>query len=198
MFEATMRLILASGSPRRVDLIGSLGVEFDVHPAKGEEPCPESGEEPSVYAVRAARTKAEDVARLFPEAVVIGADTVVTINGEILGKPGNKEHAVEMLTKLAGRKHSVITGCSLVGPGWKKSEFYISTQVEFIDATPEMLRAYVATGETDDKAGAYAIQGLGAFLVRNVCGSYSNVVGLPLARVVEILSGWGVIVPEKV
>ncbi len=197
VFVANRPLVLASGSPRRQDLIGSLGVAFEVHPAQGEEPAPELEETPAAYAVRAAKAKAEEVAARFPQAVVIGADTIVTVRGRILGKPKSREHALEMLSMLSGRTHEVITGCALIGPGWKKSEFSIATQVEFIEATEDVLRAYVATGEPEGKAGSYAIQGRGAFLVRNVYGSYTNVVGLPLARVVELLVSWGVIGPRQ-
>lgn len=193
MFKTTMPLILASGSPRRLDLLGSLGVEFEVCPAQCEEAAPEAGESPDVYAVRAAAAKAGEVAGLHPGAVVVGADTIVTVDDQILGKPKSREHAVEMLSLLSGRTHRVVTGCALIGPGERKSEFYGATSVKFIDATADMLRAYVATGETDDKAGAYAIQGRGAFLVRHVEGSYTNVVGLPLARVLEVLVEWGAV-----
>ena len=195
-------LILASGSPRRSELLAGVGFGFTVLPSECEEPLPAPGEAPSDYAMRAALTKARDVAAKAPDACVLGADTIVVLGEEVLGKPRDPEHALAMLQRLTeddgrkGRDHHVITGCALIHKGEERI-FHVSTQVRMINWPLELLREYAYSGEPMDKAGAYAIQGGGAFLVRELQGSYTNVVGLPLAEVVEVLVEWRVVIPRQ-
>jgi len=209
-YRALSALVLGSSSPRRRELLGSLGLEFEVCPSNAPEPPPMPGEAAESYARRMARQKTMDVAALYPEATVLGADTIVVLPANtdqsdanragdpvVLGKPVDEADALAMLTRLSGRAHQVITGCCLALPG--KPEplcFAVVTDVLMRASTPEELAAYVATGEPADKAGAYAIQGLGAFLVERVIGSYTNVVGLPVTEVAEILACYGVILPR--
>jgi len=202
LFRTLLPLVLASGSPRRRELLGSLGLDFDIRPA-GAEPPPEPGELPQDYAVRAAEAKCAEVAASQPGSWVLGADSVVVVAGGILGKPTSEAHALDMLEQLCGGsepvEHVVCTGCSLQRHGESAPQshsFVVSTLVTMNPQPEAVRRAYVATGEPMDKAGAYAIQGLGAFLVREIKGSYTNVVGLPLARVLEVLLEWGVVVPQ--
>jgi len=171
-------LILASQSPRRQELLRHAGIPFLVRPAQVEErPLP--GEGAHAYARRLARAKAEAVSAA-PEDVVLGADTVVVADGEILGKPADEADARRMLRLLSGREHQVITGICLrtVQHTVLDSE---STSVRFVPLSEEEIADYVASGEPADKAGAYAIQGLASKFIDRLEGCYSNVVGLPLA-----------------
>jgi septum formation protein len=197
IYRATMDIVLASASPRRLELLRSLGIDFRVAPSTCPEPPPEDHEKPEAYAMRMALQKAQEVAALHPQSLVIGADTVVAVGGEILGKPVDEADARRMLGLLAGREHLVATGCALVPPDGPPSAFAVGTRVTMIDPGPAALAAYAATGEPLDKAGAYAIQGQGAFLVRSVEGSYTNVVGLPLAEVLEALLVFGALEPAR-
>lgn len=199
-YRTLSALVLGSSSPRRRELLGSLGLEFEVCPSNAPEPPPLPGEDPEAYARRMARTKTTDVAALYPDATVLGADTIVVLPGEpgsdalVLGKPVDEADALAMLARLSGRSHLVITGCCLALPG--KVEplcFAVSTEVVMRASTREELAAYAATGEPSDKAGAYAIQGLGAFLVERVSGSYTNVVGLPVTECAAALLEHGII-----
>lgn len=199
-YRTLSALVLGSSSPRRRELLGSLGLEFEVCPSNAPEPPPLPGEDPEAYARRMARNKTMDVAALYPDATVLGADTIVVLPGEpgtdalVLGKPVDEADARAMLARLSGRSHLVITGCCLALPG--KPEplcFAISTEVFMRASTSEELAAYAATGEPSDKAGAYAIQGLGAFLVERVSGSYTNVVGLPVTQCASALLEHGII-----
>lgn len=185
--EARLPFVLASGSPRRKELLGNLGLEFSVIPSRAEEPLPKAGETPVDYAVRLACLKASDIAAARPQAAVLGADTVVAIGEHILGKPADEDDAVRMLTLLSGRTHVVVTGCCLLLPGEERETFHGSTDVRMRRSSEAELRAYARTGEPLDKAGAYAIQGIGSFLVEHVTGSYTNVVGLPLAKTLDML-----------
>ena len=193
IYTTVKPLILGSGSPRRKDLLQSAGIEFQIKPATCEEPSPAPGHNPEDYAIQMAELKAENVAASNRGAYVLGSDTIVVRDQNILGKPLDRAEAYDMVKSLCGRKHEVISGCALISPEGKKISFAISTEVEFIDFDKAAVRAYAATGEPDDKAGAYAIQGQGAFLVKGISGSYTNVVGLPLARVIESLKEWGVV-----
>jgi septum formation protein len=194
-FQAVRPLVLASGSPRRRDLIASLGVDFEVLPPEAE-PEPATGESPADFAVRAALAKAREVAESRPEAVIVAADTVVVIENEILGKPDDADHAMLMLSRLAGNDHRVLTGCALLAPGGAEPvTFAVETSVTMAPQALETLMAYANCGEPLDKAGAYAIQGVGGFMVSSIRGSYSNVVGLPLAEVVEALTALRAIRP---
>ncbi len=187
IYETLKALTLGSGSPRRSELLGSVGLEFNITPATCDEPPAKRGQLPEDYAIEMAMMKARNVANLCPGTLVIGADTIVARDLDILGKPRNRKDAIEMIKSLCGRSHKVITGCALISDNGDEISYAVTTDVEFINCDEFAIRAYVATGEPDDKAGAYAIQGQGAFLVKGICGSYTNVVGLPLARVMESL-----------
>ena len=191
------KLILASASPRRRELLALAGVPFDIVVSPAQEPDPDVNEHPAAYAARMARLKAAAVAEMHPAAVVLGADSVVAVGETILGKPADAADALRMLRLLSGRSHQVVTGCALFAPGREPEIFTVATDVSMGVVSEERLTAYVATGEPMDKAGSYAIQGGAAAFVTAICGSYTNVVGLPLAEVVEILSVWGVCVPAK-
>lgn len=181
-----LRLILASASPRRRELLQSAGLRFDVIPSSVSEAL-HPGEPPPLTAERLAREKAREVASRRPGALVLGADTLVVLEGEILGKPPSEAAAAETLRRLAGRTHHVITGVALVSDGIPDS-FSVRTEVTFRPLRDEEIEAYVRSREPMDKAGAYGIQGGAAGFVRSIHGSYSNVVGLPLAEVLERLA----------
>jgi len=198
-FRTLSPLVLGSNSPRRRELLGSLGLEFEICPSNAAEPPPLPGEKSEAYARRMARLKTLDVAVLYPEAAVLGADTIVVLPQAggpeaILGKPADAADALRMLKRLSGRPHQVVTGCCLCLPGAAEPIcLAVATEVVMRRSSDAELRAYVATGEPGDKAGAYAIQGLGAFLVERVSGSYTNVVGLPVTECAALLLEHGVI-----
>lgn len=175
-----MELVLASQSPRRSELLKSAGIPFRVQAANIDE-TPLPGETPVEHVRRLAREKAEAV----PGELVLGADTVVVVDGQILGKPVSGADAVRMLELLSGRKHEVITGICLKGR--EVVVDHESTGVFFAALTEQEIAEYVASGEPMDKAGAYAIQGLASRFVERIEGSYSNVVGLPVAMVYRYL-----------
>jgi nucleoside triphosphate pyrophosphatase len=188
-----MKLILASASPRRAEILRGAGLQFTVlSSAVDETPMP--SEVPQDLVRRLALAKAELVAaRALGPAIVIAADTVVVLEGAILGKPRTSEDARQMLAKLSGRTHSVMTGVALIRlPDAERREFIETTQVHFASVSNEEIVKYLASGEPFDKAGAYAIQGLGGRFVPRIDGCYFNVVGLPLARLYHELSllGW--------
>lgn len=191
-------LVLASGSPRRRELLRGLGLSFSIHPAKALEPEFVPQTDPAEYAMFAATAKAREVSEQHPDAVILAADTIVVVDGDVLGKPRDSAEALAMLSRLAGREHQVITGCSImarVHPVQVRHEecFAVHTRVWMADCDEETLSAYVATKEPLDKAGAYGIQERAAFLVERIEGSYTNVVGLPLCEVVDVLQRHGVI-----
>ena len=187
-FRACRPLVLASASPRRQALLAGHGRCFEVVPSTVREPEPESDETPDAYAARMAGIKGHDIAGRHPDAVVISADTIVVRDGHILGKPATQAEALNMLRSLTGRWHEVTTGFCLIQARQGLTQCRtVTTRVHMAQNSPEMLSAYVATGEPMDKAGAYGIQGIGAFLVDEVQGSYTNVVGLPLRSVLDIL-----------
>jgi len=193
-------LILASGSPRRRDLLSRLQVPFAVVSAGITERA-RPGEAPRALAERLAREKAEAVvARIgrTPRRVVLGSDTIVVIGAEVLGKPRDSEHALALLRKLAGRTHLVMTGIAVVesDTGRTRSRV-VESRVTLRKAGEAELRDYVATGESLDKAGAYALQGAGRRFVANVEGSDTNVIGLPLKETVAMLQDAGVEIPER-
>ena len=180
-----MPLILASASPRRAELLRHAAIAFEIDPAHvPEEPKP--GETPREYAMRLARDKARAVAERHPEAVVLGADTVVVVDGHLLEKPADAHDAERMLRLLAGRTHQVITGVCVVAPGFEAVEAEM-TEVTFAAMSAEDIAYYAGTGEPMDKAGAYGIQGIASRWVERIDGCYFNVVGLPVARVYAIL-----------
>jgi septum formation protein len=180
-----MRLILASGSPRRRELLEAAGFVFDVDPVHVDE-THRAEELPEAYVERLAREKALAGARRHPGAIVIGADTTVVLDGEVLGKPGDAEDAARMLRRLSGRTHEVVTGLAVA------RDAHVNSMVErttvWMTAWPdEAIASAVASSEPFDKAGAYAIQGYASRFVPRVDGSYSNVVGLPVEALVRIL-----------
>jgi len=180
-----MTLILASRSPRRAELLTAAGITFDVLAADVDEtPLPD--EPPTAYVERLAIEKARAVFALRPDATVLGADTTVTVDGQILGKPVDVDDAVRMLRLLSGRPHEVHTGVAVVSRRSVRSALDTS-RVWFEAMTDEDISWYVATGEPMDRAGAYAIQGLASRFIPRIEGSYSNVVGLPVALVSSIL-----------
>ena len=193
MYETNNTIILASTSPRRKELLSLLGIPFEIIPSPAEEPAPDAGELPAAYAARMARLKAAAVARVHPESVVLGADSIVAVGDVILGKPTDTADARRMLSLLAGRTHHVITGCARLGPGHEPTIFTVSTAVTMTAIPEAAIAAYAATDEPMDKAGAYAIQGRAAAFVTGIVGSYTNVVGLPLAEVLEHLQQEGVV-----
>jgi septum formation protein len=179
-------LILASRSPRRSELLSAAGISFEVLAADIDE-TPLPNESPIQYVERLAMEKARAVHSLRPDATVLGADTTVTIGGEILGKPNDESDAIRMLRKLSGAVHDVHTGVALVSSRGVRSAVD-TTRVWFDALTDEDISWYVATGEPVDRAGAYAIQGFASRFIPRIEGSYSNVVGLPVALVSSILS----------
>jgi len=186
-------LILASSSPRRRDLLSSIGLTFQVVPAELRE-IPSPHETANDFALRVAEKKALAVGNQYPHAWVMGADTVVVLEGEILGKPHDREDAKGMLRKLAGREHVVITGYVLVKVAEGKKMGGVGETRVKIDALGEReIEWYVNTGEPFDKAGSYGIQGKGAFMVEWIEGSYTNVVGLPLCQVIRLFKAAGII-----
>ncbi|MBP8952914.1 MAG: septum formation inhibitor Maf [Armatimonadetes bacterium] len=184
--------ILASASPRRHELMRGLGVPFEVVVSDAPEPVRETNEACEQYAVRMALGKARAVAAQHPGRWVLGADTIVVIDDMVLGKPSDAEDARQMLRSLSGRAHEVHTGVALVrsGGGDSRAEHtaVATTQVRFRDLTDDEIDRYVATDEPLDKAGAYGIQGQGGALVSGYSGSHTNVVGLPVELVAEMLS----------
>ena len=182
------KIILASASPRRRELLKHLGLTFEVIPSKIEEDV-KDGEEPCEHVLRLARLKAQEIARDQDSAVIIGADTIVVLGGEILGKPKDEEEAFAMLSQMSGRVHRVFTGfCVLDASDGSEYSEAVESKVRFKHLTPEEIRGYIKTGEPMDKAGAYAVQGRGSYMIKEIQGSYTNVVGLPLCELFEVLS----------
>lgn len=186
MGETAPKIILASSSPRRSELLKNLGVEFEL--ASGnvlERPHPD--EAPSDYITRIARAKVMAVARQRESGLIIGADTEVVLDGQILGKPEDESDAKRMLNRLSGRWHAVMTGVALYDAATKQEVAdFDKTLVKFATLTPKEVEWYVKTGEPMDKAGAYGIQGLGGLFVEEIAGNYYNVVGLPLPLVYRL------------
>lgn len=180
-------LILASASPRRRELLDQIGVCHEVRPVDVDE-TPHPGEAPDDFARRMARAKALAGVRIADGRPVLGADTVVSIGGDILGKPRDREHALAMLDRLSGRTHTVYSAVALIQEGQVRDALSV-TCVRFKALSAREREAYWASGEPVDKAGAYGIQGQGALFVEHIEGSYSGVVGLPLFETGALLSG---------
>jgi septum formation protein len=181
-------LVLASQSPRRKELLAILGMPFTIVIPDVDE-TPRRGETPDEYAARVARDKAQDVASRSKRSVIISADTVVTIDGEILGKPVDRVDAIRMLTRLSGREHHVYTAvCVLDQVRDRMLEGVEDTAVWFNALTASEIEGYIDREDVMDKAGAYAIQGFASVFIPRIAGSYSNVMGLPLALVYELLT----------
>ncbi len=191
MARATPALVLASASPRRLELLKQIGLTpTHVEPADLDE-TPLPRELPAVHAVRLAREKAETVAVRHPDAVVLAADTVVACGRRILPKGTDEATARKCLALLSGRRHKVIGGVAVIAPGKAAVARVVTTTVTFKRLTDEEIAAYLAAGEWQGKAGAYAIQGRAALFVRFLSGSYSNVVGLPLFETAALLRAAG-------
>lgn len=196
VFTTVQPWILASGSPRRAGLLRSLGLSFEIKPSGADESRPHT--RPEEQAQLWAGEKVQTVSEQYPDHWVLGADTIVVLGQTIYGKPRDPDEARLTLIQLSGRVHQVITGLCLA----RRSSGYLQTvsvctRVRFKDLSEDEIMAYVATGEPLDKAGSYGIQSLGAFLVRSVKGSYTNVVGLPLAETIEWLMRFRIIAPTN-
>ena len=187
------QIVLASQSPRRRELLEQLGLEFTIQPSTVEEKV--TSEDPVVVVRKLSRQKAQDVADQMEkehpghDMVVLGADTIVVYKGRILGKPADRDDAEKMLHMLQGNTHSVYTGVTLIGKG-KSVTFAEETKVTMYPVSHEEITWYIETKEPDDKAGSYAVQGLGARFIQKIEGDYNNVVGLPAGRIYQILRNW--------
>ena len=186
-----MALVLASASPRRRELLQNAGIPFNIQASKIPE-LPREGEAPQACAERLAREKAQDVFRQRPQDFVLGADTIVIVDGQILGKPRDGADAARMLRLLAGRTHQVTSGVCLIGPDLKREGSVEdirskTTRVTMSKVSDQDIQSYVATGEPLDKAGAYAIQGIASRWISRIEGDYFNVVGLPVSLVYRML-----------
>lgn len=190
-----MTLILASTSPRRRELLSRFNIPYRVQASRVEEREPEVGEDPAEYALALAVEKAEAVASSHPDDIVLAADTVVAVDSRILGKPANETDALRMLRMLRGRSHLVVTGV-VAGCGGRWQSGVASACVRMRMASDQELESYIASGEPMDKAGAYAVQGIGGGFVDDVRGCYNAVVGLPLALTSNLLRHCGVDAPE--
>ncbi len=187
------RLILASKSPRRSELLRQVGLEFEVVPSGVQEDFVK-GESPQDHVIRLAEAKAREVGSKYPDCWVIAADTIVYINESILGKPNNRQEALEMLRCLSGQEHGVLTGFAVFHLAKSKADKEaVQTAVRMKNLSPAEIEWYVRTGEPFDKAGGYAIQGIGSFMIESIRGSYTNVVGLPLCELIQMLNRLGAI-----
>ncbi|MBE6788543.1 MAG: septum formation protein Maf [Ruminococcaceae bacterium] len=177
------KLILASASPRRKEIFEKLGLVFEIKPSAKEPPIDENMNVKEMV-LFSAQTKAEDIFEKNPDALVVGADTVVAMDGRVLGKPCDEIDAVNMLKTLSGRKHMVYTGVFVCSKNTKRG-FVAETEVEFYNLSDDEIADYVKSGEPLDKAGSYGIQGGGIRFVKGICGDYYNVVGFPAAEFVR-------------
>ena len=186
------KIILASASPRRKEILGRTGLKFSVRSSNYKENL-KIKMEPGKLARYLSRKKAEAVAHNCGNALIIAADTFIVVDGRVLGKPRSLKDAEQMLKKLSGRSHRVITGFTILDTETQKSlSRSVSTTVYFKELSREDILAYIRTGEPLDKAGAYAIQGIGAVLIEKISGDLSNVIGLPLAALMESLKKFGI------
>ena len=186
-------IVLASESTRRVDILRTLGISFSIIPPDIDE-RKKRDESIRDFVLRIAAEKAKKVGALFPDKWVIGADTVVVHKGKVLGKPKSEEEAMEMLTALRGKWHKVLTGYCILNMSKQTScKDVVETKVFIKDLTDEEIRRYIKTSEPFDKAGSYAVQGKGGFMVKEIKGSYSNVVGLPICEITDILLSLGIL-----
>lgn len=191
-------IILASASPRRKELLEQMGIKLDIHPARIDE-NDIKWTDPQTFVMELSRRKVSAVASDYPDHWIIGADTIVVLDDIMLGKPDSKDQAKQMLTRLSGKRHSVYTGFT-VSQRNSRTDItrYVKTDVFFKTLTIEEIDWYADTSEPYDKAGAYGIQGLGAFLVEKIQGSYSNVVGLPVCELFQFLLNQQIIQIEEV
>ena len=184
------RFIVASASPRRRELLQKAGYEFEIIPSDASEELPDNLSVNEAVCLLAER-KALSVLADNTDAVVLGCDTVVALDGRILGKPENRDKAKEMLRFLSGREHAVVTAVCIADKD-RKEVFANVTAVEFYELSEATVESYVSSGESDDKAGSYGIQGLGAALVKGIKGDYFSVMGLPVAQCERVLSSFGI------
>ncbi len=192
LVERSSRLVLASASPRRKELLEATGLKFSIEVSSIDE-TPKPNETPQKLAERLAELKARAVAAQYPDAYILGADTDVFIEGEILGKPKDEADAARLLRKISGKTHEVWGGFAIVNQS--KNIFHLEShlsKVRMVSMSDDLIRSFIKTGEPMDKAGAYAIQGVGALLVSEIEGSYTNVVGLNIAAVVQALTNLGI------
>lgn len=182
-----MKIVLASGSPRRKEILENMNLKFDIIKSEIEETTVEN-ESPEKLVKRLSYEKAHDIASKNLDSIVIGADTVVVLDNNVLGKPKDKEEAFNMLKEMSGKEHEVITGISILCLELEKeiSDFCVS-KVKFRNLSDDEIYSYIETGECMDKAGAYGIQGLGSLLVEYIKGDYFNIVGFPISYASEIL-----------
>jgi septum formation protein len=186
------QIILASSSPRRKGLLQQIGLDFKVDAGVREESAV-TGQKPDEIVKEISLKKARSIADKYPDALIIAADTIGVIAGRIIGKPHSEKEAAEILSLLSGKAHSVITGFTVLDTATNKSvSKTVATTVYFKNLTKSEIEEYIKTGEPLDKAGAYAIQGLGALFVEKIDGDYFNVVGLPLGALAEVLKEFGV------
>lgn len=188
MSEKNFQIVLASQSPRRHQLLEALGLPFRVEMPGGEEDHPTSQDIEDIITENALRKARSVKVSLKPHEVALGADTLVVVKDKVLGKPKNVAEAQAMIASLSGVKHLVVTGIALVSEAWGDRKLAVKSHVEFRKLTEEEIKAYVQTKEPYDKAGAYAIQGLSALFIKNVEGSYTNVMGLPIEALLEELA----------
>lgn len=186
-----MKIILASNSPRRRELLERIGLQNFIVAAPNVDESVEDGLSPARTVEALSLRKACAAAQAAPDALIIAADTVVALDGTVLGKPHSEDEAFAMLSALSGREHHVYTGVTVIHGGQAVTT-HEETAVTFRPVLPDEIRGYIATGEPMDKAGAYGIQGIGALLVSGIRGDYCNVMGLPVFRLGRILSGFGV------
>ncbi|MDD5758823.1 MAG: Maf family protein [Desulfobulbaceae bacterium] len=192
-FRTVCPFILASASPRRKEMLNAVGLQFKVEAAEADEQV-RQGERAEAFVLRVAEDKAKIVADRHPATWVLAADTVVVKDGDILGKPADANEAVLMLKRLAGSTHEVWTGfCLRLASQNRQIHQAIKTDVQFVTLSDQVIDAYVLSGDPLDKAGGYGIQSQGGFMVQGIHGSYSNVVGLPLAEVLSELMNLGLI-----
>ncbi|MBQ9274307.1 MAG: septum formation protein Maf [Succinivibrio sp.] len=184
--NSEIKLILASASPQRRELLGKLGVNFEIHPPQVDESAL-PGETPAQLVARLAALKSAAVQQLYPEAAVLAADTVISCDGRVLGKAADRQGAFDMLMTLSGRTHEVLTAVCLRLGELKKAQV-VRSEVTFAELTPQLVWWYVNGGEYEGKSGSYAVQGQASALIRSVNGSVSSVVGLPLCEVRTMLS----------
>jgi septum formation protein len=197
MFISSEPIILASGSPRRKQFMEELGLTFTLCPVTIDE-TPSPGEPPEIFVSRMAREKGEAASSIHGDCWIVSGDTVVSLDQKIMGKPADEAEALDMLMSLAGREHVVMTGICLLHDEKKKFACKtVSTRVVFSDYSKAIAALYIRSGESLDKAGGYAIQGKGAVLVKAIEGSYTNVVGMPLNELLEMLLDHGVVTVDS-
>ena len=185
-----MKIVLASGSPRRKEILENMNLKFDIIKSEIEETIVEN-ESPEELVKRLSYEKAHDIASKNLDSIVIGADTIVVLNNNVLGKPKDEDEAFNMLKQMSGKEHDVITGISILCLGLKKEiNDYCVSKVKFKNLSDEDIYSYIETGECMDKAGAYGIQGLGGLFVEYIKGDYFNIVGFPISSASEIFKNY--------